>query len=65
MRLSGSHPGYDGLVDWDHGPKAAGVGDLKVVILCGGLGTRLREETEYRPEADGRDRRAARCSGTS
>src|SRR5436309_15154000 len=22
----------------------------KVVILCGGLGTRLREETEYRPK---------------
>jgi glucose-1-phosphate cytidylyltransferase len=25
--------------------------DEKVVILCGGLGTRLREETEYRPKA--------------
>ncbi|MEM7409541.1 MAG: glucose-1-phosphate cytidylyltransferase [Myxococcota bacterium] len=25
-------------------------GDPKVVILCGGLGTRLREETEYRPK---------------
>jgi glucose-1-phosphate cytidylyltransferase len=24
--------------------------DMKVVILCGGLGTRLREETEYRPK---------------
>jgi len=24
---------------------------MKVVILCGGLGTRLREETEYRPKA--------------
>lgn len=24
--------------------------ELKVVILCGGLGTRLREETEYRPK---------------
>jgi glucose-1-phosphate cytidylyltransferase len=24
--------------------------NLKVVILCGGLGTRLREETEYRPK---------------
>ena len=23
---------------------------LKVVILCGGLGTRLREETEFRPK---------------
>src|SRR4051812_981011 len=23
---------------------------MKVVILCGGLGTRLREETEYRPK---------------
>ena len=25
--------------------------DEKVVILCGGLGTRMREETEYRPKA--------------
>ncbi|MGD9973838.1 MAG: glucose-1-phosphate cytidylyltransferase [Desulfatirhabdiaceae bacterium] len=24
--------------------------DVKVVILCGGLGTRLREETEFRPK---------------
>lgn len=24
--------------------------DIKVVILCGGLGTRLREETEFRPK---------------
>jgi glucose-1-phosphate cytidylyltransferase len=24
--------------------------DMKVVILCGGLGTRLREETEHRPK---------------
>ncbi len=24
--------------------------NLKVIILCGGLGTRLREETEYRPK---------------
>ena len=23
---------------------------MKVVILCGGLGTRLREETEYKPK---------------
>jgi glucose-1-phosphate cytidylyltransferase len=23
---------------------------MKVVIFCGGLGTRLREETEYRPK---------------
>jgi glucose-1-phosphate cytidylyltransferase len=23
---------------------------VKVVILCGGLGTRLREETEFRPK---------------
>lgn len=22
---------------------------MKVVILCGGLGTRLREETEFKP----------------
>ena len=28
-------------------PKGA---DVPVVILCGGLGTRLREETEYRPK---------------
>jgi glucose-1-phosphate cytidylyltransferase len=25
-------------------------GSMKVVILCGGIGTRLREETEYRPK---------------
>ena len=24
--------------------------NIKVVILCGGLGTRLREETEFRPK---------------
>jgi glucose-1-phosphate cytidylyltransferase len=24
--------------------------DVPVVILCGGMGTRLREETEYRPK---------------
>ena len=23
---------------------------MKVVILCGGKGTRMREETEYRPK---------------
>ena len=23
---------------------------MKAVILCGGMGTRLREETEYRPK---------------
>ena len=23
---------------------------MQVVILCGGLGTRLREETEYQPK---------------
>jgi hypothetical protein len=23
---------------------------MKVIILCGGQGTRLREETEYRPK---------------
>ena len=37
---------------------------MKVVILCGGLGTRLREETEFRPKPMvpiGR----ARSSGTS
>jgi len=26
------------------------MGKIKVVILCGGLGTRLREETEFRPK---------------
>ena len=30
--------------------KPASDGVPKVVILCGGLGTRLREETEYRPK---------------
>jgi glucose-1-phosphate cytidylyltransferase len=24
---------------------------MKVVILCGGMGTRLREETEFRPKS--------------
>lgn len=24
--------------------------NMKVVILCGGIGTRLREETEYLPK---------------
>ena len=23
---------------------------MKVIILCGGMGTRLREETEYKPK---------------
>ena len=32
---------------------------MKAVILAGGLGTRLAEETEVEPEADGRDRRKA------
>src|ERR1700759_2021712 len=27
-----------------------GSGFVKVVVLCGGLGTRLREETEFRPK---------------
>ena len=38
---------------------------MKVVILCGGLGTRLREETEYPPQADGARSAGARFSGTS
>ena len=24
---------------------------MKIVILCGGMGTRLREETEFRPKS--------------
>src|SRR5258708_12879307 len=32
-----------------HGFKQGGT-SVKVAILCGGLGTRLREETEYRPK---------------
>ena len=28
----------------------SGMENIKVVILCGGLGTRLREETEFRPK---------------
>ncbi len=31
-------------------PKMPKAGKMKVVILCGGLGTRLREETEFRPK---------------
>ena len=30
--------------------KSRGGSEIKVVILAGGLGTRLREETEYRPK---------------
>jgi len=30
--------------------QALRLGSMKVIILCGGLGTRLREETEYRPK---------------
>jgi glucose-1-phosphate cytidylyltransferase len=29
---------------------AVRIGDIPVIILCGGKGTRLREETEYRPK---------------
>ena len=29
---------------------AAGLRDLSVVLLCGGFGTRLREETEFKPK---------------
>ena len=32
---------------------------MKVVILAGGYGTRISEESATAPEADGRDRRAA------
>ena len=32
---------------------------MKAVILAGGLGTRISEETVVAPEADGRDRRQA------
>jgi glucose-1-phosphate cytidylyltransferase len=32
------------------GPLAAKGDSMKVVILCGGAGTRLREETEFRPK---------------
>lgn len=31
-------------------PLADGEDPMKVVILCGGMGTRLREETEFRPK---------------
>jgi glucose-1-phosphate cytidylyltransferase len=30
--------------------RSKGLNKLKVVILCGGLGTRFREETEFRPK---------------
>ena len=30
---------------------------MKVVILAGGFGSRMSEETQVKPEADGRDRR--------
>ena len=38
---------------------------MKIVILAGGFGTRLSEETEIQAKADGRNRRHARSSGTS
>ena len=40
-------------------PRAAGGLTMQVVILAGGQGTRLAEETTPAPEADGRDRRPA------
>ena len=44
----------------DHGLNGIdGTTAMKVVILAGGLGTRLREETEYRPKPMVRDRRTA------
>ena len=30
--------------------KLPAIADMEAVILCGGMGTRLREETEYRPK---------------
>src|SRR5450759_5461003 len=33
-----------------HGGLLFGKPTMKTVILCGGLGTRLREETEFRPK---------------
>ncbi len=32
--------------------------NVPVALLCGGKGTRLREETEFRPKADDLDRRS-------
>ena len=40
-------------MDWNNEPDEY----RKVVILAGGLGTRLSEETDVRPKADGGDRR--------
>ena len=38
---------------------------MKVVILAGGLGTRLSEETEDQAQADGGESASIRFSGTS
>ncbi|WP_374633920.1 glucose-1-phosphate cytidylyltransferase [Ferrovibrio sp.] len=32
------------------GPAASKIAEMECVILCGGLGTRLREETEFKPK---------------
>ena len=40
-------------LDWEHAREIAVNGkhsDVPVFVLCGGLGTRLREETEVRPK---------------
>jgi ADP-glucose pyrophosphorylase len=41
--------------------------NIPVVILCGGLGTRLREETEFKPkpmvEIGGKMRETHECMG--
>ena len=37
-------------MDWSFQPGLPRLSEMKVVILCGGLGTRLREETEFRPK---------------
>ncbi len=34
---------------WSHSPPCYHV-PMKVIILCGGQGTRLREETEFKPK---------------
>ena len=38
---------------------------MKTVILCGGMGTRIRDASENLPKPLLADRRAGRSSGTS
>jgi glucose-1-phosphate cytidylyltransferase len=50
LRFDSLQAGSVVLLSEQSGKKPVFIIIMKVVILCGGLGTRLREETEYRPK---------------